>query len=121
MLDEELLRLIRHNIRYPELSFGDMAAQYAACQLTARRFEEIVRKHGSPVIEACIHRIWDQSEAMVRQRIAVLPKGRFEAESFLDDDGVDPNKTLPVKVAVTISDHDIEIDFTAPPRRPRDR
>jgi N-methylhydantoinase B len=112
VLDEELLRLIRHNIRYPELSFGDMAAQLAACRLVARRFEEVVRKHGWPVIEACIHRTWELSEATVRLRIAALPKGRFEAESFLDDDGVDPDKTLPVKVAVTIRDSDIEIDFT---------
>lgn len=28
--DEEILRIIRHNIRFPELSLGDMAAQVAA-------------------------------------------------------------------------------------------
>lgn len=112
VIDEELLRLIRHNIRYPDLSFGDMAAQHAACELTARRFAEIVQKHGWPVIEACIHKTWDQSEALVRKRIAALPKGRYEAEAFLDDDGVNPDKTLPVKVAVTIRDDSIEVDFT---------
>jgi N-methylhydantoinase B len=112
VLDEEISRLIRHNIRYPELSFWDMAAQVAACQLTARRFTELVRKHSWPVIETCIHRIWDQSEAMVRQQITALPNGRFTAESFLDDDGVNPDRTLPIKVAVTIRDSELEIDFT---------
>jgi N-methylhydantoinase B len=110
--DEEILRIIRHNIRYPELSFGDMAAQVAACELTARRFGDLARKYGWPTIQACIYRIWDQSEAMVRQQIAALPRGRFEAESFLDDDGIDPDHTLPIKVAVTVRDDELEIDFT---------
>lgn len=110
--DEEILRIIRHNIRFPELSFGDMAAQVAACELTARRFIDIIGKYGWPTIQACIHRIWDQSEALALQKIAALPKGRFEAESFLDDDGIDPDHTLPIKVAVTITEDTLEIDFT---------
>lgn len=110
--DEEILRIIRHNIRFPELSLGDMAAQVAACDLTARRFTDIITKYGWPTIESCIHRIWDQSEALARHKIAALPKGRFEAESFLDDDGLDPDHTLPIKVAVTITDDTLEIDFT---------
>jgi N-methylhydantoinase B len=110
--DREILRILEHNIRYPELSFGDMAAQVAACELTARRFGDLLRKYGWPLIEACIHRIWDQSEALVRQQIAALPKGRFEAESFLDDDGVNPDHTLPIKVAVTIKGDELEMDFT---------
>lgn len=110
--DDELMRVIRHNIRYPELSFGDMAAQVAACELSARRFLDLIGRYGWPVVEGCIERIWDQSEAMVRQQIASLPNGRYEAESFLDDDGIDPDHVLPIKVAVTIRDEELEIDFT---------
>ena len=110
--DEEILRLIRHNIRYPELSFGDMAAQVSACELVVRRFGDLLRKYGWPNIERCIERIWDQSEASVRHAIAKLPNGRYEGESFLDDDGVHPDRTLPIKVAVTIRDNEFEIDFT---------
>jgi N-methylhydantoinase B len=110
--DEELLRLIRHNIRFPELSFGDMAAQIACCKLVVRRLHELIERYTWPVIEQCIHTTWDQSEAFVRRQIAALPDGRFEAASFLDDDGVDPDKTLPVRAAVTISGDEMEIDFT---------
>ena len=38
----------------------------------------------------------------MRSYIAQLPQGRYEADSFLDDDGIDPNRTLPIKVAITI-------------------
>jgi N-methylhydantoinase B len=110
--DEEILRIIRHNIRFPELSFGDMAAQIAACSLVSERWLAMVKKYGWPVVEASVHAIWDQSEAFVRQQIRGLPDGRYAAESFLDDDGVNPDRTIPIKVAVTIRGDEIEIDFT---------
>jgi N-methylhydantoinase B len=110
--DEEILRVIRHNIRFPELSFGDMAAQIACCKLVVRRLEELIARYGWDLIQECIRMTWDHSEAYVRRQIAELPDGRYEAASFLDDDGVDPDKTLEIRVAVTISGDEIEIDFT---------
>ena len=110
--DEELMRLIRHNIRFPELSFGDMAAQIACCKLVVRRLHELIARYTWPVIEECIRITWDQSEAFVRRQIAALPDGRYEAASFLDDDGVNPDRTLPVRAAVTIRGDEMEIDFT---------
>ena len=110
--DEELMRVIRHNIRFPELSFGDMEAQIAACTLSARRFSEMIAKYGWDVMQSCIHAIWDQSEAIVRRQIMALPDGRYAAASYLDDDGVDFGRTLPVEVAVIIAGDTLEIDFT---------
>ncbi len=110
--DEELLRIIRHNIRFPELSFGDMAAQIAACTLSVRRFGDLARKYCWPVLETCIHQIWDQSEAFVRRQISQLPDGRYSAASYMDDDGVDFTKTLPVAVTVIVDGDELEIDFT---------
>jgi N-methylhydantoinase B len=111
-VDEELMRVIRHNIRFPELSFGDMAAQIAACSLSAQRWQEMIGKYGWDVMEACIHAIWDQSEAFVRRQIAALPDGRYTAESYMDDDGVVLDRTLPVQVAVIVDGDELEIDFT---------
>jgi N-methylhydantoinase B len=112
MPDEEILRVIRHNIRFPELSFGDMAAQIGCCKLVVRRLEELIDRYGWETIEECIRITWDQSEAFVRRQVAELPDGRYEAAAFLDDDGVDPDKTLEIRVAVTISGDQFEIDFT---------
>ena len=110
--DEEIMRMIRHNIRFPDLTFGDMAAQLSACALIVRRFGDLLDKYGWGTIENCITAIWDQTEAYVRSYIARLPQGRFVAESFLDDDGVDLGRTLPIQVAVNVRGDEIEIDFT---------
>ena len=110
--DDEILRIIRHNIRFPELSFGDMAAQIGACKLISARFVEMIRKYGSETVQSSIRRIWDQSEAYARRQISLVPDGRYEAESFLDDDGVEMNETLPIKVAVNIKGDELTVDFT---------
>ncbi len=110
--DEEIHRILRHNIRFPELSFGDMAAQIACCKLITQRFGEMIQKYGWDTIWNCIETIWDQSEAFVRRQIAALPDGRFEAGSFLDDDGINLDKTLPIRAAVAIKGDELEIDFT---------
>lgn len=112
VLDEELMRVIRHNIRFPELSFGDMAAQIAACSLSARRWHEMVGKYGWDVMDACIHAIWDQSDAFVRRQISALPDGRYTAKSFMDDDGVNFDQTLDVQATVIVDGDELEIDFT---------
>ena len=39
--NEEALRLIRSNIRFPEFSFGDLRAQIAGCRLGERRLGEL--------------------------------------------------------------------------------
>jgi len=72
----------------------------------------MIEKYGWETVSACIHKIWDQSEAYVREQIRAMPDGCYVAESFLDDDGVDLDRTLPVKVAVTISGDEVTIDFT---------
>src|SRR5919204_315232 len=43
--------------------------------------------------------------------LARLPKGVFEAEDFIDDDGLTPDPT-PIKVKVTIPDDEFTADFT---------
>jgi N-methylhydantoinase B len=89
-----------------------MAAQIACCKLITQRFGEMIHKYGWETIQSCIETIWDQSEAFVRRQIAALPDGRYEGSSFLDDDGVNLDKTLPIKATVTIRGDEIEIDFT---------
>ncbi len=44
--------------------------------------------------------IMDHSEATARARTRTIPDGVYEAESFMDDDGVDVGKKVPIKVRV---------------------
>jgi len=110
--DAELLRLIRHNVRLPEISFGDLRAQIAACRLAERRLAELHRKYGGARVEAAVAASWDHAERIVRQALGNYREGSYQAESFLDDDGVDLGRPIRIHARVTIADRAMTVDFT---------
>jgi len=110
--DPEIMRVIRHNVRYPDQCFGDMEAQIAACELGRRRYLALVQKYGIGLVQECIQAIWDQCEAIARERIRSLPDGTYVGESFLDSDGVDMDKTLPLKITVIVDGDSIVVDYS---------
>jgi len=103
--------IIRANVRTPEMSLGDMYAQAAGLRMADRRFTELCAKHGVEQVQAGIDYLLTQGERQVRLDLAKLPKGVFEAEDFIDDDGLTPDP-IPIRVKVTITDDEFIADFT---------
>jgi N-methylhydantoinase B len=115
--DPEILRIVRHNTRTPELTMGDMEAQIAAVQLGCTRYLELIGKYGWDIVERSIHAMWDQCEALARERIRALRDGTYEAEAFLDDDGIDTETTIPLKIRLIVSGDEITFDYSdCPPQ-----
>jgi len=112
VLDEELLRILRDNIRYPDSSLGDLRAQTAACKLGERRLGELFAKYGRDTVLGCIEAMWDQADALARAEIRKIPNGVYEAESFLDNDYVDRERPVPIRVKVIVEDDEMTIDFS---------
>jgi N-methylhydantoinase B len=110
--DEGMFRILRHNIRQPEATFGDLDAQIAACRLGEKRLAELYDRYGAGTVSAAIAAGWDQTERIVRERIRAFPSGTYKAEAVLDDDGVDIGKPIAIRVAVTVRDDTMEIDFS---------
>ena len=92
VLNEELVSIIRSNVRLPERAMGDFRAQIAAVKTGERRFLEMIRKYGRDAVLGGIEAIMDQSEAVARARVRQIPDGVYEAESFMDDDGVNDRR-----------------------------
>jgi N-methylhydantoinase B len=108
----EVLRLIEDNIRFPESSLGDLRAQIACCRTGEERLQQICRKYGGAAFMEAVHVIWDQTDRLVREAVRGIPDGVFEASSFLDDDGKDFTKTIPIKVKVEVRGDELTIDFS---------
>jgi len=108
----EVLRLIEDNIRFPESSFGDLRAQIACCRTGEERLEQICRMYSGAVFQEAVEVIWNQTDKLVRQAVRGIPDGVYEAASFLDDDGKDFTKTIPIKVRVLVHDDELTIDFS---------
>ncbi|MGE0314336.1 MAG: hydantoinase B/oxoprolinase family protein [Lautropia sp.] len=111
--DQDLFRILRHNIRDPEGSFGDLDAQIAACRLGERRLGELYSRYGAGTVCAAIAAGWEQTERIVRDRIRAFSPGVYQAETMLDDDGVEIGKPVPIRVSVTVDGDRLKIDFSA--------
>ncbi len=109
--DRALLDLISANVRLPDMTLGDLWAGVAALRVGERRFLDLYRKYGTDTILASIEELLDYGEEMVRLELARLPRGVYEAEDWIDDDGVG-NGPFPVRVKVTITDEEFVADFT---------
>jgi N-methylhydantoinase B len=113
--NEALWRMLRDNIRASDMVVGDMEAQVAACRIGAQRFVELVARFGVDQVMAASEELMDYSERMLRQEIAELPDGTYEAEGFIDGFPAmdDPAyRDLRIAAAVTISGSDILVDLT---------
>src|SRR5262245_376057 len=105
--NHELLKLIRANVRTPDETIGDLYAQMACNDVGARDLLHLMDEFGLDSIDALADEIITRSEAAMRQAIRAIPNGRYENEAW--SDGFD--EPIRIKVAVTVADDDILIDF----------
>lgn len=108
---QSLIDLIEANVRLPDMTLGDMHAQAASLRLGERRFIELCDKYGLDVVLGSIESLLDYGEKLTRLELRTLPKGVYEAEDMIDDDGIG-NGPFPVRVKVTITDDEFVCDFT---------
>src|SRR6516162_677581 len=110
--NEELISIIRTNVRLPERAMGDFRAQIAAVKTGERRFLEMIHKYGRDAVIGGIEAIMGHSEAAARARVREIPDGVYEAESFMDDDGIKLGERVPIRVRVEIAGDRMKVDLT---------
>jgi N-methylhydantoinase B len=108
----DILDVIRMNVRLPERAIGDLNSQVAATRMGARRFLELVDRHGLTAVQTSIIAVMDQTEAIARAQVASIPDGVYVAESYMDDDGIDHGNRIPIRVKVTVLGTEMTIDLT---------
>lgn len=109
-VNQAIVDIIESNVRFPDLSLGDMWAQVAALKTGDKRVKELCNKHGKEIVLASIDKYLDHGEQLSRIELKKLPKGTFEAEDFVDSDGMG-NGPFKLKVKVTITDDEFICDF----------
>lgn len=108
--NKALVEMIKSNVRFPELSIGDMRAQIAALKIGEKRFNELYDKYSKETVSATIELLLDQGEKMARNSILNLPNGVYTATNFIDGDGLG-NGPFPIQVKVTITGDQFICDF----------
>jgi N-methylhydantoinase B len=118
-VNQDLVDMIALNVRLPELGLGDLRAQVTAVSTGERRFLELVERYGRDAVLDSIAMIMDQTEATARANTLSIPDGVYEAESFMDDDGIDIGRPVPIRVRVEVRGDEMTIDLTDVSRQVR--
>lgn len=110
--NDGLWQFIGYNSRTAKQTKDDIDAQIASAQLGVKRFQELLDLYGKETVFGASSQLMDYTESMMRSRIAEIPDGDYFAEGFLDDDGVNRDKQLPIKVCVRVRGDSVEVDLT---------
>lgn len=110
-INQSLVQLIRDNVRLPESTIGDMHAGVAAARVGARRIDELLGRYGRDQLLTAMDELLDYGERMTRAELSKLPKGVYEAEDIVEEDGVG-NGPFTIRVKVTITDDEMIVDYS---------
>ena len=110
--NKEIERIIGSNSRTPELVLGDIRGQLGSSRLGEQRLRELVAKFGQAKALACFDRLLALACIRMKAAIAEWNDGRYEAERFVDDDGVRLNQPVRIHVVVEKKGDNITFDFT---------
>jgi N-methylhydantoinase B/oxoprolinase/acetone carboxylase alpha subunit len=104
----DLLRIIRANVRQPQMVEGDVLSYVTANEAAGRRLVKMLDEFGEDGLEDLADWIFERSRNAMIAEIRKLPRGTFENEFVLD--GYD--KPVKLKAALTIGEDDIRVDYT---------
>jgi len=110
-LNQELIELIRENVRLPRMSLGDLSAGVAAVRIADERLREIIERYGLDATLQTFDAILDHGEAIAREALSRIPPGIYEAEEIIDGDGITEDP-IPVRVRVEVTPERLTADFT---------
>jgi N-methylhydantoinase B len=110
--NEEIFQVIGANVRVPQEWFGDLQAKIAGCNRGADETEALIRKYGWDSYLACCEHVLKYAEISMRRAIEQAPKGTYNAEYVITDDGVTEDGTIVLRMAMTISNDEMIFDFT---------
>ncbi|HVG78923.1 MAG TPA: hydantoinase B/oxoprolinase family protein [Patescibacteria group bacterium] len=110
-VNRDLLDVILANCRIPEQNWGDLQALVAGLTTGERRMHELIRRFGPDTVDKAMDDLIDYATRKVEALIRRMPAGRYEFSDYIEDDVV-TDIPIRLKVAMTIGDGEIHLDFT---------
>ena len=90
---------------------GDFPADVACLRVGVERVSELYQKYGGDTLEASIEGILSAGERQARNAVLALPDGQWEAEDWMDNDGIS-DELVRVHVCITIKGDVMTIDYS---------
>ena len=111
VIEQDVIDILLRNTRLPQSAMGDLNGQLGALDLGVKRMDELLEAYGADTVSGALEALGHRAEALMRAELTELPNGRWEAQDYLDNDGI-TDRALPIRVALEISEDRMVLDFT---------
>lgn len=108
---DDVLRLLKTNVRHSRDFEGDLMAQIGSVLLAERRLHALADEFGGSTVTDCVTRILDATEAQTRAIFKEWCDGTYHGEAALDDDGRG-NENITIRAKVTVAGSELTIDLS---------
>lgn len=111
VLNQEVARIMKLNVRSPEQNWGDFKAQLASVNIGERKIHEIVARFGKQDFLDGIEGILNYSAEQAKAIIRTIPDGEYFYADYADEDS---EGGYPCRIAVTLQIHgdELVLDYT---------
>jgi N-methylhydantoinase B len=107
----DLLKMILANVRAKKEVAGDLRAQVVANGIGIRGLTALVDRYGAAQFQFYIDYLIAYTARRTASELAQLPRGVFESEACLDDDGV-TGAPVRLQARITLDGENATFDFT---------
>ena len=107
---EEVLSLLKANVRTPEERLGDLSAQVMANRVGVERTFSLIETYGEDIKGLC-NELLAYSERLMVSALSKLPNGVYRFEDFIEDDGYG-REDIAIRVKLKVKDGRVEVDFS---------
>jgi N-methylhydantoinase B len=108
---EDILRLLKTNVRHSRDFEGDLMAQIGSTLLAEQRLHALAAEFGLATVAQSVERILDATEAQARAIFDEWQDGVYEGTAWLDDDGRG-NTDIAIRARVTVNGSGVVVDLT---------
>jgi N-methylhydantoinase B len=108
--NQDVLDIIRGNVRSPDMVLGDIHAQVACNEVGCRRLLEFLDEFGFDSIEPLADEIIEVSERAMRAAILRIPDGTYSSETW--SDGFAHDEPIRIACTITIDGNAMLVDYT---------
>jgi N-methylhydantoinase B len=109
-LNDELIELIRMNVRVSEQVIGDIMANVTATEIGCRKLLEFLEEYDLPDLQDLADAIIDHSRIAMRRAIAETPDGVYSSETRMEGEGHDAPITL--RCRITVAGERLVVDYS---------
>lgn len=110
-VNDDLIRIIRRNVRTEEMVIGDIHAQVGANRVAADRLVSFMEEYDLADLSGLASAVQERSEGAMRDAVAAVPDGEYLGSAGFD--GAGEPMELPVRVVV--AGDEITVDWTGAP------